>query len=248
MSRGHPRRRYRGEIAWTGFVAGLGAAVALASATTGARSVLPLQTTGDDRAAPMASTPWLLSQPAANVVPADRANPGNTDDKFTARVRSMEERATLRAYEGAPPVIPHPVGELKYQACRACHAQGLRAGEQIARMASHTHLTNCTQCHVEAAGMFLGDGGGPRNSFEGLRPSGYGSTRAWAGAPPVIPHTTFMRTNCVSCHGEHGYDGWKPDHLDRTNCVQCHAPAASLDQLSPTFGEELLRVFTPPRP
>lgn len=220
----------------------------MALGSAGAGLVRPVQVGVDDRDRPTVSTPWLLSQPAANVVPAERANPGSTDDKFTARVRSIEERAVLRAYEGAPPVIPHPVGQLKYQTCRACHAQGLRAGDQIARMASHTHLTNCTQCHVEAAGLFLGDDGGPGNSFTGLRASGYGSTRAWAGAPPVIPHTTFMRTNCVSCHGEHGYDGWKPDHLDRTNCVQCHAPAANLDQLSPAFGEELLRVFTPPRP
>ncbi len=246
MSRDAARRRFRGELAWVGLVAGLCAAVALASA--GAGITRPMQVGADDRGAPAVSTPWLLSQPAANVVPAERANPGSTDDKFTARVRSMEERAALRAYEGAPPVIPHAVGELKYQTCRACHAQGLRAGDRVARMASHTHLTNCTQCHVEAAGMFLGDDAGPGNSFEGIRASGYGSTRAWAGAPPVIPHTTFMRTNCVSCHGEHGYDGWKPDHLDRTSCVQCHAPAASLDQLSPAFGEELLRVFTSPRP
>lgn len=246
MSHTHSRPRFRGEIAWTGMVAGLCAAVALGSA--GAGLTRPVQVGADDRAGPAVSTPWLLSHPAANVVPAERANPGSTDDKFTARVRSIEERAGLRAYEGAPPVIPHPVGELKYQTCRACHAQGLRAGEQVARMASHAHLTNCTQCHVEAAGLFLGDDPVPANSFPGLRASGYGSTRAWAGAPPVIPHTTFMRTNCVSCHGEHGYDGWKPDHLDRTNCVQCHAPAASLDQLSPAFGEELLRVFTSPRP
>jgi cytochrome c-type protein NapB len=186
---------------------------------------------------------WRLNNPTPNVVPESRANPAAVADKFASRSRSIEERATLRAYEGAPPVIPHAIADLKVQTCRACHAQGLQAGDKTARMASHTYLVNCTQCHVEGASPMLGEepGGGPANSFAGFRSSGYGGTRAWAGAPPVMPHTVFMRTNCVSCHGEYGYDGWRPDHLSRTNCSQCHAPAAEFEQLSPTFN-------TPDRP
>ncbi len=182
------------------------------------------------------SLPWRLNNPAPNLVPESRANPAAVVDKFAARMRSMEQRATLRAYEGAPPVIPHAIADLNIQSCRSCHAQGLRAGDKIAKMVSHTYLTNCTQCHVEAAGPLLGNDPLLPNSFHGFRSSGYGGTRAWAGAPPVMPHTTFMRTNCVSCHGEHGYDGWRPDHLSRTNCVQCHVLAAEFDQLAPTFG------------
>ncbi|MBL9002381.1 MAG: nitrate reductase cytochrome c-type subunit [Phycisphaerae bacterium] len=187
-----------------------------------------------DRAS--ASLPWRLNNPAPFIVPEAEANPSAVADKFAARVRSMEVRAALRAYEGAPPVIPHPIADLNIQTCRACHALGLQAGNKTARMVSHTYLTNCTQCHVEASGPLLGDDPGPANGFVGIRPSGYGGTRAWAGAPPVMPHTTFMRTNCISCHGEHGYDGWRPDHLSRTNCVQCHVPAAEFEQLAPTFG------------
>ena len=188
----------------------------------------------NDRAA--MSLTWRLNNPAPNLIPESRANPVAVADKLASRVRSMESRASLRAYEGAPPVIPHAIADLNVQPCRACHAQGLKAGDKVARMVSHTYLTNCTQCHVEAAGALLGTDGGPTNSFVGFRTSGYGGTRAWAGAPPVMPHATFMRTNCVSCHGEHGYDGWRPDHLSRTNCVQCHAPAAEFDQLAPSFG------------
>ncbi len=199
---------------------------------------LPGSGAANDRAS--ASLPWRLNNPAPSLIPENRANPIALADKFASRVRSMEHRASLRAFEGAPPVIPHPIVDLNIQTCRACHAQGLQAGDKVARMVSHTYLTNCTQCHVESGrampGSAMGNDRGTDNTFIGFRSSGYGGTRASAGAPPVMPHTTFMRTNCVSCHGEHGYDGWRPDHLSRTNCVQCHAPAAEFDQLAPTFG------------
>jgi cytochrome c-type protein NapB len=178
---------------------------------------------------------WLLNNAAPVVIPAARANPVAVADKFSARMKSIEERASLRAFEGAPPVVPHPVLDINVQTCRACHAMGLKAGDKTARMVSHTYLVNCTQCHVEKPIDSTNDVA-PANSFVALRASGYGGTRAWAGAPPVMPHTVFMRTNCVACHGEHGYDGWRPDHLSRTNCMQCHVPAAEFEQLAPTFG------------
>lgn len=179
--------------------------------------------------------PWLLNNPTPVVIPESRANPAAVVDKFASRMKSIEQRATLRAFEGAPPVVPHPILDINVQTCRACHALGLTAGGKTARMASHTYLVNCTQCHVEQP-PDSPRADDPENSFVGLRPSGYGGTRAWAGAPPVMPHTVFMRNNCVSCHGEYGYDGWRPDHLARTNCMQCHVPAAEFEQLAPTFG------------
>lgn len=244
-----PQRRFGLELVWTGLVAAgcvavVAASLGLGQPPTTVPTVAGLPIPASHAAAgaivpndrPWASLPWRLNNPAPGLVPESRANPAAVADKFAARVRSMEQRASLRAFEGAPPVIPHVITDLNIQTCRACHAQGLRAGEKIAKMVSHTFLTNCTQCHVEAAGAFLGTDGGLPNTFVGFRSGGYGGTRAWAGAPPVMPHTTFMRTNCISCHGEHGYDGWRPDHLSRTNCVQCHAPAAEFDQLAPTFG------------
>lgn len=251
------KRRFNRRLLWIGLVtAGCGAAIAT-SLDSGQPSTPPTATPttvagvpvpaarqqGPQQLVPASvlneraseSLAWRLNNPAPIVISESRANPAAVADKFAARVRANEQRAALRAYEGAPPVIPHPIADLNIQTCRACHAEGLRAGDKVAKMVSHTFLTNCTQCHVESAGPLLGSEPAPPNSFAGLRPSGYGGTRAWAGAPPVMPHTTFMRTNCVSCHGEHGYDGWRPDHLSRTNCVQCHAPAAAFDQLSPTF-------------
>ena len=38
----------------------------------------------------------------------------------------------------------------------------------------------------------------------------------------MMPHGTFMRTRCLSCHGEYGYPGLRTDHPRRVNCVQCH--------------------------
>lgn len=185
-------------------------------------------------------TQRTLTEPAPNVVPEAKANPAAVPDKYHARFESAQARARLRAYEGAPPVVPHATEGLSVHACRECHGQGLRAGDKVARMASHTYLANCTQCHVEDQGLTqIGVAPTPvENLFKGLATSGYGSTRAWVGAPPVIPHTTFMRTNCISCHGEYGYDGWRPDHLSRTNCVQCHTPGAHFEQMSPVFGDE----------
>jgi len=236
------RLKTRGPMVW---IASMGiAATGVAMASLLSLNDPPWSVAGMDQtppAAPKSSAvgtglAWRLNNPAPTVIPESRANPAIVSDKFAARVKSMDQRAGLRAFEGAPPVIPHTIADMNIQTCRACHAQGLQAGDKVARMVSHTFLTNCTQCHVEDSGILPGDDSGPTSTFIGLRPSGYGGTRASAGAPPVMPHTTFMRTNCVSCHGEHGYDGWRPDHLSRSNCIQCHAPAAQFDQLAPSFG------------
>lgn len=244
-----PRRFNRPVLIWSGLAASAAVSVAAASFAFAQASPTapvaaeppqpagqPAATSGAARDRATTNLPWRLNNPAPHLVLENRANPVAIADKFASRARSMEQRASLRAFEGAPPVIPHAIADLNVQTCRVCHAEGLKAGDKTAKMTSHTYLTNCTQCHVEAAETALGSGGAPLNSFVGFRSSGYGGTRAWAGAPPAVPHTTFMRTNCVSCHGEHGYDGWRPDHLSRTNCAQCHLPAAEFDQLAPTFG------------
>lgn len=248
-----PRRR-----AWCALASG--SVIALGALAIGARS---LQRQSPQPTAPASARmidepglPWRLNNPRPAFVPdiraervaasewlaADGLAPSrHSPEEITAhrqamRARSIEARALLRAYEGAPPVIPHSIDGMNIQTCRACHAEGLVAGGMVARMASHAHLPSCTQCHVEARGFFLEDEPDPENSFVGWRSGGRGGSRVWNGAPPVIPHSTFMRTNCTSCHGEHGYEGWRPDHLSRSSCIQCHAPSAELDQLGPAFG------------
>jgi len=233
-----------GIMACWGLAMGVAVLIAVASELTSGEEALQhlatatsssVETAPSSTAQPTKTQQWLLNNPAPRIIPESKANPIAVRDKFASRAQAIEQRAALRAYEGAPPVIPHAIADINIQSCRACHAEGLNAGDKVARMASHAYLINCTQCHVEAKSTWLDDDDAPENTFDGLRSSGFGSPRPWAGAPPVIPHATFMRTNCVSCHGEHGYDGWRPDHLSRTNCTQCHAPGAELDQLSPTF-------------
>lgn len=146
---------------------------------------------------------------------------------------ALEDRAKNRAYEGAPPTIPHAIRQTGAVECMACHAQGMTVDGKLATPMSHDFYTNCTQCHVEQAGApplvelrpeaILLD-----NSFAGLRRYSEPSP-AYDGAPPPIPHPTRMRTECASCHGQLAREGLKTTHPWRSQCVQCHAPSADFD-------------------
>jgi len=144
-------------------------------------------------------------------------------DRETARARSLEERAKLRAFEGAPPAMSHSDNfSARSKTCLDCHDQGMTIGERVAHPMSHEPLANCSQCHVEEGQARLGEElHMPDNSFEGLRYSRRGEVSI-TGAPPAMPHSTHMRTRCLSCHGEYGYPGLKTTHPKRVNCVQCH--------------------------
>jgi len=155
-----------------------------------------------------------------------------------ARRRSLRERAARRAYEGAPPPTPHSgVFGRGVKTCLDCHLEGMTLGSRVARPMSHAPLTQCTQCHVEAAHRMLGAAEPlASNAFEGAGSRGPGA-RASEDAPPAMPHTPFMRGRCLSCHGEHGYPGLQTDHPRRAQCVQCHVPRAGRDPRAPVFGE-----------
>lgn len=161
-----------GVVLWAG-VAALGGGEAARKRVAG--MTVPDPTNASTTRTDEAPQTWRLNNPAPVVIPEERANPSAVADKFAARVRSMESRARLRAYEGAPPVIPHTTADMNLLTCRACHASGLQAGEKVARMASHAYLTNCLQCHVEDRGQFLEGEREALNSFVGLRPSAYGA-------------------------------------------------------------------------
>lgn len=144
---------------------------------------------------------------------------------------ALADRAANRAYDGAPPTIPHPVEAQSAASCLACHGEGLKVGDRIASKISHAHLSNCTQCHVEQAPVGLPFRvEEPENSFIGIYRAGPGE-RASPGAPPTIPHHTWMRENCASCHGLVTRAGIRTTHPWLTNCTQCHAPSAALDQV-----------------
>ncbi len=129
-------------------------------------------------------------------------------------------RADLRAYYGAPPVIPHLVEELGRGNCRSCHEQGLIYGGQVAVARPHPYVGECRQCHVEQRP----DAKPPvKNTFVGLgEPERI--PPAYPGAPPPIPHYTRMRSECLNCHGPRGHPELRTPHPRWTNCTQCHVP------------------------
>lgn len=144
---------------------------------------------------------------------------------------ALADRAKNRAYDGAPPSIPHPVSTSSANGCLACHGQGIKVGDRVASKMSHPLMTNCTQCHVEQSPVAADTG------FVGLSRSGPGE-RANPGAPPTIPHHTWMRQDCSSCHGLVTRPGTRTTHPWLTNCTQCHAPSAALDQYDFTGGRK----------
>jgi nitrate reductase (cytochrome), electron transfer subunit len=146
------------------------------------------------------------------------------------RAGALELRAGRRAFDGAPPTIPHPVDQYATPACIACHETGARVGGLVAPKMSHARRDSCLQCHVVAADAHPARTAppAPETTFVGARPAR--GERAWTGAPPTIPHTTWMRDHCDSCHGTNGKLGMRTTHPWRTACQQCHTPSATLDQ------------------
>lgn len=152
------------------------------------------------------------------------------------KLTALADRARNRAYDGAPPTVPHPVEARSAAACLACHGESLKVGDRVASKISHAHFSNCTQCHVEQspAGPPLGPEV-PETQFVGVFRAGPGE-RASPGAPPTIPHHTWLRENCASCHGLVTRPGTRTSHPWLTNCTQCHAPSAALDRVDFTGG------------
>jgi cytochrome c-type protein NapB len=145
------------------------------------------------------------------------------------RLDALAERALLRAFDGAPPVVPHEIDQISAGDCLRCHGQGPEADEKGAPKAPHALLATCTQCHIEEFSEYFEEVELTENAFQG-RASPPGGHRAYLGAPPVIPHSTHMRSFCLSCHGPFGPPPLQNDHPERQSCLQCHAPSAWLDQ------------------
>jgi len=157
------------------------------------------------------------------------------------RATAIAERSRIRAYAGAPPTIPHAIDERGLPGCLSCHGKGAVAAGRMAPMMSHEVMQNCVQCHVPGLPREgLKESLPVENAFVGLAPSP--GQRAWAGAPPMMPHPSFMRERCNSCHGVGAWAGLRTPHLDRSNCQQCHAPSALWDQFGSVGGPEGLGV------
>jgi nitrate reductase cytochrome c-type subunit len=144
-------------------------------------------------------------------------------------------RAERRAFDGAPPVIPHqPFGA----ACTNCHTpQGINLpGVGFAPPMPHAETKGmhgalrCTQCHVGRTTDDVWRASG----FVGLRQDLRRGKQAFFTAPPVIPHALQMRENCQACHsGPAAREEIRCDHPERVRCTQCHLPR--------TTGEEFAR-------
>lgn len=139
-------------------------------------------------------------------------------------------RAERRAYDGAPPVIPHaPLGGT----CVTCHTETAREvpGVGIAPPNPHRHTlgmseqSRCVQCHVfRTTEKTL-----VANRFQGLAQNLRHGERFSEHAPPVLPHDTFMREDCRSCHaGLTARPEVRCSHPERIHCAQCHAGQAAM--------------------
>ncbi len=196
-----------------------------------------------------ANSPNSNSHPAEFSVPQFSIAEQDTTSIGLDNTISIEEkqfalgmRQKNRAFNGAPPTVPHPITELSAESCVACHLNGsLSTTLRIPKM-SHMLLSNCTQCHVGTASPEMPNAMVIGNHFVGL-PAPERGPRAFPGAPPQIPHATWMRTDCLSCHGETSYRGLRTTHPWRQNCQQCHAPSSTLEQTelvsSPQFIEPI---------
>ncbi len=151
------------------------------------------------------------------------------------RAEALERRARNRAYDGAPPTIPHPIAQRDWPNCMTCHGEGMRIAAQTAPAICHTTMQSCVQCHVVSNGPVPGapPAGAltETNTFAGLDAPAHGE-RAWPGAPPTVPHPTLMRARCESCHGAYAL-GLRTSHPWRQSCTQCHGPSAAFDQRPP---------------
>jgi cytochrome c-type protein NapB len=162
------------------------------------------------------------------------ASPVPVPGRPGAAKSSPEARALRRAYDGAPPVVPHAdLGA----ACLGCHGDRGIAVPDLGFAPPNPHggsdvpgaLSRCVQCHVfrRTEGLFRESG------FEGLPQDLRRGPRMYPGAPPVIPHGVFMRENCLACHdGPAARESIRTSHPERTRCVQCHVPAVAAGEFA----------------
>lgn len=141
-------------------------------------------------------------------------------------------RALRRAYDGAPPVIPHaPFGV----DCASCHNErgievpgvGFAPPSPHAKTSGLSEISRCEQCHVQRTTEALFAENGLVAMAQDLRRG----SRLYDGAPPVIPHRVFMRENCQACHaGAAAREEIRCSHPERARCQQCHVPADGIGE------------------
>ncbi|APD07957.1 hypothetical protein UJ101_02458 [Flavobacteriaceae bacterium UJ101] len=137
--------------------------------------------------------------------------------------RTYAEYMENRAYEGAPPYIPHEVESdllMGGKECLQCHENGGYVAEfkNFAPTTPHPTYVNCRQCHVpiNTQKLFV------ENDFKPIKVDL--NNNALLTSPPTMPHSLQLRSNCLACHaGPAVPKEILTDHPERANCLQCHA-------------------------
>lgn len=137
--------------------------------------------------------------------------------------RSLKGYYALRAYAGAPPIVPHEIDAdvFRTQSCNICHERGgfVAKFNAYAPVTPHPQYANCLQCHARSGeGLFVETDWQSSKKPVLHRP-------ALPGNPPPIPHTLQLRDNCLACHaGPAAVPEVRTSHPERLNCRQCHVP------------------------
>jgi cytochrome c-type protein NapB len=183
---------------------------------------------------------------AADKPTSEPTTPYNARRSFAQPVRDDPVGRTIaanRSFWGAPPPMPHTfAGDRDGTYCLTCHARETRIEKRQQAIAPvpHAEYSQCQQCHVN--GTDRSQAVFRESLFVGLDFPGKG-TRAHPFAPPTIPHKTFMRDNCLSCHGPAGKQRIASPHPFRSQCQQCHVPDASKNYGSPLPWKDLHGEF-----
>ena len=162
-------------------------------------------------------------------------------DRDGAVKSTASVRAERRAYDGAPPTVPH---ENFGAACTGCHDERGQSvsGVGFAPASPHDNTSKaggtvrCRQCHlfVTTDALFV------VSEYEGIPQDLSAGDRATAGAPPRIPHRILMRENCVACHdGPGAREEARTSHPERTRCRQCHVPVTESQVFESSLGAGL---------
>lgn len=121
-----------------------------------------------------------------------------------------------RLYFGAPPSVPHDMGQ-DMNDCLLCHGDA----DSGAPLTPHPTRLRCRQCHVpaeEEKPAFRS------NALVGLPAPGR-APRVQPAGPQLIPHPVVLRENCLACHAPGAReDVIATTHPERLRCRQCHVP------------------------
>jgi hypothetical protein len=176
-------------------------------------------------------TPDASKPPLPPCTPERRVNSPDSLKECVpvVRIEVEQKRGLRRAYDGAPPMIPHRISERSATSCMTCHRSGVSPGGIVAPAIPHREFASCTQCHAAL------DGSPPlaTPSLPVETAAPHALSNGWKriepinrvpGGPPQIPHDTWMREVCTSCHGPTGPRELQTSHPERRSCTQCHSP------------------------